>query len=274
MKYNLDRFKIAQEGSHLQALMEMKNGEKIGHWLWFTFPQIAGLGKSQTSKMYEIVNLEEAFEYLKDEVLSGRLIELTDTVLFEVNGKTSYEIFGFTDSRKFHSSMTLFHAVVSNYTHFENKKRYRCFENALIKYFDGTLDKQTLSILGMSSTTELVIATRESWEIVPIINPQPLDINIQISDRHFFEIKKGLVPRDMDDRWFIYYENEWLYFHRSWTGFGFYKAKLNKTKEGYSINEFWVERNNVEITLEKDQYDLETFRLLIEIVLLKQGFND
>jgi uncharacterized protein (DUF1810 family) len=151
MEYNLDRFKIAQEGSHLQALKEMKNGEKKGHWMWFTFPQIAGLGKSQTSKTYEIVNLEEAFEYLKDEVLSARIIELTDTVLFEVNGKTPREIFGFTDSRKFHSSMTLFHAVASTYTHFENKKRYRCFENALLKYFDSTLDQKTLSILGLPS---------------------------------------------------------------------------------------------------------------------------
>ena len=57
MTYNLDRFKTAQEKSHLNALLEMKNGEKKGHWIWFTFPQIAGLGKSQTSKLYEIVNL-------------------------------------------------------------------------------------------------------------------------------------------------------------------------------------------------------------------------
>ena len=195
-------------------------------------------------------------------------------MLYEVEEKTAQAIFGFTDSRKFHSSMTLFHSVVSNYTHFENKKRYRCFENALIKYFDGTLDQQTLSILGISSLPASEIATRESWEIESIKNPQPLSINLQFSKADLFELRKGVIPRDMEERWFIYYENEWLYFHRSWTGYGFYKAKLNKTKEGYSIDEFWVERNNVEITPEKDQYDLETFRLLIEIVLLKQGFND
>jgi uncharacterized protein (DUF1810 family) len=107
----------------VNALIELKNAEKKGHWM---FPQIAGLGKSQSSKMYEIVNLEEAFEYLNDEVLSARLIELTDTVLYEVEEKNTHAIFGFTDSRKFHSSMTLFYAVVSTYALLENMKRYRC----------------------------------------------------------------------------------------------------------------------------------------------------
>jgi uncharacterized protein (DUF1810 family) len=266
MNYNLDRFKIAQQDSHVRALHEMKNGEKKGHWMWFTFPQIAGLGKSQTSKMYELVNLEEASEYLKDEVLSSRLIELTDTIVFKVHGKTPEAIFGFTDSRKLHSSMTLFHAVVASYTHFENDNRYRCFENALIKLFQNKLDQRTLSILGMPNLRAPEIATRDSWQITPIINPQPIQLNLRFSDRHFFELKKGFIPRDMDDRWFIYYENEWLYFHRSWTGLGFYKVKLNKTDEGYSIDELWTERNNIEITHEKDLYDIETFSALIDML--------
>jgi hypothetical protein len=110
------------------------------------------------------------------------------------------------------------------------------------------------------------IATRDSWEITPIINPQPLQLNLRFSDRQFFELKKGFIPRDMDDRWFIYCENEWLYFHRSWTGLGFYKAKLNKTDEGYSIDELWTERNNVERTHEKDLYDIETISVLIDML--------
>ncbi len=107
----------------MNDLIELKNAEKKGHWMC---PQIAGLGKSQTSKLYEIVNLEEAFEYLKDEVLSARLIELIDVIINEVAEKTVHAIFRFTDSRKFHSSMTLFHAVVSTYALLENMKRYRC----------------------------------------------------------------------------------------------------------------------------------------------------
>jgi uncharacterized protein (DUF1810 family) len=274
MTYNLDRFKTAQEKSHLNALVELKKGEKKGHWMWFTFPQIAGLGKSQTSKLYEIVNLKEAFEYLTDEVLSARLIELTDTVLYEVEEKTAQAIFGFTDSRKFHSSMTLFYAVVSTYSHFKNKKPFRCFENALIKYFDGTLDERTLAILGLSNLEGPEIATRKNWEIVPIKNPQSLSINLLFSKADFFEMKKGVIPRDMEERWFIYYENEWLYFHRSWTGYGFYKSKLNKTKEGYSIDEFWAERHNIESTPERDEYDRDAFSSIIEQILLRRWMDE
>ena len=87
-------------------------------------------------------------------------------------------------------------------------------------------------------------------------------------------MKKGVIPRDMEERWFIYYENEWLYFHRSWTGYGFYKSKWNKTKEGYSIVEFWAERHNIESTPEKDEYDRETFCSIIEQILLKRWMNE
>lgn len=87
------------------------------------------------------------------------------------------------------------------------------------------------------------IATKETWKNIPIDNPKRIDIDLLFTDKQFSKLIKGFIPQQMEDKWFIYYENEWLYFHRSWTGYGIYKAKLNKVNEGYSIKEFWAERN-------------------------------
>jgi uncharacterized protein (DUF1810 family) len=148
MKYNLDRFKYAQESCYGQVYEEIKNGEKTGHWMWFIFPQLSGLGISSNSRRYAIQNLDEAYEYLKDEILSSRLCELTEILILEVNGKTCQEIFGFTDSLKFHSSMTLFHIAVSKHSDLAVNQRFRSFEQAIIKYFDGKLDLRTIELLG------------------------------------------------------------------------------------------------------------------------------
>jgi uncharacterized protein (DUF1810 family) len=147
VKYNLDRFKKAQDNCYTQVVEEMKNGKKVSHWMWFIFPQIAGLGKSGTAKKYEIANIEEAEYYLMDELLSKRLIELTKILAYEVDGKTSEEIFGFPDYLKFLSSMTLFYSVVISNRQFENNSDLFCFEDAIKKYYDGKLDKVTLEIL-------------------------------------------------------------------------------------------------------------------------------
>lgn len=147
MKYNLDRFKTAQDSCYLQVLEEMKNGKKMSHWMWFIFPQIAGLGKSGTAKKYEITNFEEAEHYLLDELLSKRLIELTMMLAHDVEGKTAEEIFGFPDYLKFHSSMTLFYTVVATNKHFQNNNDLLCFEDAIRKYYDGKLETSTLDIL-------------------------------------------------------------------------------------------------------------------------------
>ena len=114
--------------------------------MWFIFPQIAGLGKSGTAKKYEIANIEEAEYYLMDELLSKRLIELTRVLAYEVDGKTTEEIFGFPDYLKFHSSMTLFYSVMVSNRQFENNSNLFCFEDAIKKYYDGKLDKFTLEI--------------------------------------------------------------------------------------------------------------------------------
>jgi uncharacterized protein (DUF1810 family) len=147
MKYDLNRFKTAQDRCYGDVLAEIKHGKKASHWMWFVFPQIAGLGKSETAKKYEIANLEEAEHYLRDELLSMRLLELTKILAYNVEGRTAEEIFGFPDYLKFHSSMTLFYAVVMTNSNFQNNTDYLCFEDAVRKYYDGKLDTSTLDIL-------------------------------------------------------------------------------------------------------------------------------
>ena len=148
---NLDRFKTAQDNCYTQVFEEMKNGKKVSHWMWFIFPQIAGLGKSEVAKQFEIASIEDAAHYLMDEILSKRLIELTRILAYEVEGITAQEIFGFPDYLKFHSSMTLFYLVVKSKSELQNNNYYLCFEDALRKYYDGKLDTSTLDIL--KSTT-------------------------------------------------------------------------------------------------------------------------
>jgi uncharacterized protein (DUF1810 family) len=147
MKYNLDRFITAQDNCYAKVLEEMKNGRKVSHWMWYTFPQIAGLGKSGTAKKYEIANIEEAECYLMDQLLSKRLLELTRILVYEIEGKTIEEIFGFPDCLKFQSSMTLFYLVIISNRQLVTNIHYKCFEDAIRKYFDGKIDNYTLEIL-------------------------------------------------------------------------------------------------------------------------------
>jgi len=151
MKYDLERYKAAQDRCYAQVLEEIKNGKKTSHWMWYIFPQITGLGKSSTAKNYEIANIEEAEHYLMDELLSNRLLELTRILAYEIEGKTTQEIFGFPDYLKFHSSMTLFYTVVIRNKHFENNSNYFCFAEAIKKYYNGSLDNQTLEILNQTT---------------------------------------------------------------------------------------------------------------------------
>ena len=136
-EYDLDRFITAQEPILAQVRQELSAGRKRSHWMWFVFPQLAGLGHSAMARQYAISSLAEARAYLGHLVLGPRLIELTKLVNL-VNGRSIHEIFGSPDDLKFHSSMTLFA---------EARPDEAVFREALDKYFGGAMDKGTLEKL-------------------------------------------------------------------------------------------------------------------------------
>lgn len=106
----LQRFIEAQNDSYDQALKEIRNGRKLTHWIWYIFPQIKGLGFSYNSEYYGITSLQEARDYLENELLRKRLFEITESLLMH-KGKDIESIMGGIDSLKLKSSMTLFDAV-------------------------------------------------------------------------------------------------------------------------------------------------------------------
>lgn len=112
------------------------------------------------------------------------------------------------------------------------------------------------------------IATKTTWQNHPIDNPKRIGIILHYTDQQFSELIKGLIPQKMEDKWFIFYENDWLYFHLSWSGFGLYKAQLKKETDGYSINEFWAERNQEKYKSEDDNTDIKNISFLIARGLL------
>jgi uncharacterized protein (DUF1810 family) len=133
--HDLQRFVDAQEreGTYEQALSELRAGQKTTHWVWFVFPQIAGLGESETARAFAIDSLEEAQAYLDHPLLGPRLRE-SARALLEVEGKSAQEILGETDATKLRSSMTLFaHAAPAE----------PLFPRVLDRYYDGEPDEET-----------------------------------------------------------------------------------------------------------------------------------
>ena len=135
--YNLQRFIDAQNPIYEQVCSELRRGYKTGHWMWFIFPQIRGLGHSPMASRFAISSLEEARAYLNDPMLGSRLRECT-RLINRAEGLTIQQIFGYPDVLKFQSSMTLFAHATS-----ENKD----FEDALQKYFTGEYDRLTVERL-------------------------------------------------------------------------------------------------------------------------------
>ena len=131
--YNLKRFINAQETTYYTALKEIKNGKKKGHWMWFVFPQIDGLGLSANSREYSIKNKEEANHYLNHEILGKRLIEIT-SILINLEDTSVKYIFGYPDYLKLKSSMTLFKIISTN---------NNIFSDTLNKYFNGEVCEYT-----------------------------------------------------------------------------------------------------------------------------------
>jgi uncharacterized protein (DUF1810 family) len=141
--YNLQRFIDAQHGVYAQVQAELAAGRKASHWMWFIFPQIAGLGHSSTAQKYAISSLEEAKAYLDHPVLGSRLRDCTKLVT-AVNGGSSEDIFGYPDHLKFHSSMTLFAQAAGE---------DQIFTKAMDKYWQGRPDNQTIERLKAESST-------------------------------------------------------------------------------------------------------------------------
>ena len=136
--YDLDRFIGAQEGIYAGVLDELRRARKVGHWIWFIFPQVAGLGYSAMSQQYAISSLDEARAYLAHPVLGARLRECAAVVL-ATTGRTALEIFGSIDAMKLRSSMTLFHRAVPDEP---------VFAQVLERYYDGKADDATDARLG------------------------------------------------------------------------------------------------------------------------------
>ena len=133
----LIRFVEAQEGVYQQALSELREGRKQSHWMWYVFPQFAGLGMSAASVYYAIRSVEEAAEYLRHPVLGPKLQECAD-VLMSLEGRTASEIFGSPDDMKLKSCATLFAHV---------SPPGSVFERILGKYYEGERDTRTLELL-------------------------------------------------------------------------------------------------------------------------------
>ena len=135
----LDRFLNAQQGDYTAALAEVRRGRKTSHWMWYIFPQIAGLGQSSTARYYSIRDLEEAREYYAHPVLGQRLREISGALL-ELRGSDPVAVFGGIDSMKLKSSMTLFALAAPDDP---------LFQQVLDKYYGGERDALTLRILGV-----------------------------------------------------------------------------------------------------------------------------
>jgi uncharacterized protein (DUF1810 family) len=137
---DLERFVLAQDagGTYQRALTELRAGRKVGHWMWFVFPQLAGLGRSPTSQRYAISSLAEAQAYLEHPLLGGRLRECA-RALAELSGASAEQIFGDLDAQKLRSSLTLFMRA---------QPTEALFAELLERYFDGRPDPLTEELLG------------------------------------------------------------------------------------------------------------------------------
>ncbi|MBN8945070.1 MAG: DUF1810 domain-containing protein [Rhizobiales bacterium] len=133
----LQHFIDAQDPIYRQVLLELGHARKTSHWMWFVFPQIAGLGFSPTAQRFALASLAEASAYAGHPVLGRRLLECT-ALVNQAEGRTIHEIFGSPDDLKFRSSMTLFARAAP---------AEPLFEQALARYFGGVLDQATLDRL-------------------------------------------------------------------------------------------------------------------------------
>ncbi len=137
--FELDRFVAAQDAgaSYASAVQELRAGYKSSHWMWFVFPQVAGLGRSAMAQRYAISGRAEAAAYLAHPVLGPRLRDCA-AILIDLLGRNAVQILGGIDAQKLQSCMTLFHLVAPDET---------LFSEVLERYYAGELDQATLRLL-------------------------------------------------------------------------------------------------------------------------------
>jgi uncharacterized protein (DUF1810 family) len=140
ISFDLNRFAQAQDAIYEEALGEIRAGRKRTHWMWFVFPQFAGLGASETSRYYAIGSLAEATAYLEHPLLGRRLLECCGQ-LCALEGLSAFEIFGSPDDMKLQSSATLFDRV----------SPVSVFDRVLAKYFAGRRDEKTIALIDAAS---------------------------------------------------------------------------------------------------------------------------
>ena len=133
MDHDLDRFVQAQDPVYADVLAELRGGRKTSHWMWFVFPQVAGLGFSPMSRRYAIRSLDEARAYLAHPVLGPRLRECA-AIVAGINGSTAEQVFGGIDAVKLRSSMTLFHRAAPDESG---------FREVLVRFYGGVPDPAT-----------------------------------------------------------------------------------------------------------------------------------
>ena len=134
---DLERFVLAQKDVYPNVIAELASGKKTSHWMWYVFPQVAGLGSSPNARLYAIRDLEEARRYLAHPILGPRLLECVELVL-AVRGRSATDIFGDIDAKKLRSSATLFAQVSAPRSP---------FHRLLDQYFEGDFDPRTMDLL-------------------------------------------------------------------------------------------------------------------------------
>ena len=135
--YDLSRFIEAHEKDYNTALKEVKAGYKQSHWMWYMFPQIAGLGMSKISQYYALADVREARAYLEDKVLGAHTVELCEALL-ALDTNDAVEVFDWPDDMKLKSSMTLFEI---------SDPKQKLFGKVLDKFFNGERDEKTIALV-------------------------------------------------------------------------------------------------------------------------------
>lgn len=112
-------------------------------------------------------------------------------------------------------------------------------------------------------------ATQNSWKTIPMEKPQPYCTHLTLTPEHFAKLQMGFIPENMDDRWFVYFDNDWVYLHRSWTGYETFRAKIQTENDCYTIKEFWAETEQGKFNVGSENKNIELFCFVIARVVLK-----